>query len=49
MLTGLYVSDKKWYSKSLHTIMHLPFVNLGTKFQPHSFDAHRVEMLFFTA
>ena len=26
-------------------IMHLPFVNLGAKFQPNSFDAHRAEAL----
>ena len=27
------------------TIMDLPLVNLGAKFQPISFDAHRVEAL----
>ena len=31
--------------KSQHTTMHLPFVNLGAKFQPNSFDVHRVETL----
>ena len=29
--------------KSQHTIMHLPFVNLGAKFQPNRVDAHRFE------
>ena len=29
-----------------NTTMHLPFVNLGAKFQPDTFDAHRVETLY---
>ena len=31
--------------KSQHTIMHLPFVNLGAKLQPNKVDAHCFETL----
>ena len=36
-------------AKSQQTIMHLPCVNLGAKFQPNGFDAHLVEKTLFTA
>ena len=32
-------------TKCYHRIMHLPFVNLGAKSQPDSFDTHCVETL----
>ena len=32
-------------AKSQHTILHLPFVKLGAKFQPNSFDAQGIETL----
>ena len=32
---------KTYMAKCKHTIMHLPFVNLGAKSQPNSFDGHR--------
>ena len=36
---------KNHAAKIQHGIMHLPFVNLVAKFQPNSFDSHRIEAL----
>ena len=46
MFTGLYnLVTTNHAVKDQHTIMHLPFVNLGAKFQPDRVDAHPVETL----
>ena len=37
---------KSHAAKNQNSVMNLPFVNLGSKFQPHSFEAHRVETLY---
>ena len=47
MFTSQELGKKNYAVGSQQAIMHLPFANLGEKFQTDSFDAHRVETLCF--